>query len=167
MPQRDIAVRRVLGWREWVALPQLGIRDVKAKVDTGAKTSALHVMDLDVRNVDGVDVAHFRVHPDVEGRPPVDVQVPVAQWRVIKDSGGHATNRPIIRTLCQVGDWEKPIDVSLSGRVEMGFRMLLGREALRGGFVVDPSLSYVARERFATHSLVPWKGPRGPPGEEA
>lgn len=154
-PLPDLEMRRVLGWREWLALPQLGIRDVKAKVDTGAKTSALHVTDM--ATYDEGQRVRFRVHPDVEGRATVEADAPVHEWRLVRDSGGHETQRPIVRTLCQIGDWEQEIEISITTRIEMGFRMLLGRQAIRHHFLIDPSLSYVASERFATHSLRPWR----------
>lgn len=159
MTRDDLVMRRVVGWREWVALPELGIRDVKAKVDTGAKTSALHVNHMESYTRRGLERVRFRVRPDLEGRSTVAADAPIHEWRVIKDSGGHATKRPIIRALCQMGAWEGEIDISLAERVDMGFRMLLGRQALRGHFVVDPSLSFVATERFSTPSLVPWQRP--------
>ncbi len=155
----DVEVRRLLGWREWVALPELGIRDVKAKIDTGAKTSSLHVIDFEVKMKNGKEWARFKVHPDVEGQVTVTAEARIVDWRDIKDSGGHATNRPIIKALCQIADTEQVIEVSLTQRAEMGFRMLIGREALRRRFVVDPALSFVATEKFAPHSLVPKPAP--------
>lgn len=151
--------RRVLGWREYLALPELGIRDVAVKVDSGAKTSALHVIDMELYERKGKQRVKFHVHPDVEGKITVEADAAVAEHRDIKDSGGHTTRRPIIRTLCQVGGLEAPIEISLTERTDMGYRMLLGRQAMRGRFIVDPSLSYVGGERFSTPSLEPWKAP--------
>lgn len=158
----DAVPRRLLGWREWVALPELGIPAVKAKVDTGAKTSALHVMDIDVDSRRGEDWVRFHVHPDVEGEITIACDARLVEWRSIKDSSGRATTRPIIHTLLHVGGEEHIIEVSLTRRAEMGFRMLLGREALRGRFTVDPALSFVAREAFTARSLRPWDAPARP-----
>ncbi len=151
--------RIVLGWREWAALPELGIRDVKAKIDSGAKTSALHVMDMELYERRGKQRVKFHVHPDVEGQITVEADAPVVEWRDIKDSGGHTTNRPIIKALAQIGPYEKRIELSLTQRPDMGFRMLIGREALRGMFVVDPQLSFVVGERHEVRSLVPLPRP--------
>ncbi len=159
VPLTETVPRVVLGWREWAALPELGIRDIKAKIDTGAKTSALHVMDAEVYERRGKQRVKFHVHPDVEGRVTVEADAPIAEWRDIKDSGGHTTNRPIIRALCQIGPYEKRIELSLTQRSDMGFRMLIGRQALRGGFVVDPSLSFVVTERHELQSLKPLPRP--------
>ncbi|MGB1586972.1 MAG: ATP-dependent zinc protease [Thermoplasmatota archaeon] len=136
---------RVLGWREHVGLPHLGIPDIKAKVDTGARTSSLQAFDPEpYMDVDRERI-RFLVRPaqgDDSALVPCDL--PVHDWRWIKDSGGHATFRPIILTPVRVGSIEFTAELSLASRADMGFRMLLGREALRGRFVVDASQSYVA-----------------------
>lgn len=151
--------RRMLGWREWAALPELGIPAVKAKIDTGAKTSALHVMDIDVHQKRNRDWVRFHVHPDVEGNVTLECDARLVEWRSIKDSSGHATTRPIIHTLLHVAGEQHVIELSLAKRQDMGFRLLVGREALRGRFAVDPALSFVGTEGFATESLRPWEGP--------
>ena len=136
---------RVLGWREHVGLPHLFIGDIKAKVDTGARTSSLQAFDLEPYDHNSGPRIRFQVRPDQEADGPVvPCDLPVVDWRWIKDSGGHATYRPIIRTPVRVGSIEFEAELSLASRADMGFRMLLGREALRGRFVVDPMKSYVA-----------------------
>jgi hypothetical protein len=134
--------RRIIGWREWLALPDLGVHAIKAKIDTGAKTSALHVQDATLFQEADKDMVSF--HVDTDAGDTVAAIAPVVEWRVVKDSGGHSTNRPIIHTLCRIGNKERVIDISLTQRTDMGFPMLLGRQALRGGFLVDANLSFVA-----------------------
>lgn len=142
---RSLTRRRVLGWREHAALPHLAVPDIKVKVDTGARTSSLQAFDLEPYDQNGASRIRFTVRPSPEDDSPVvQCDMPVADWRWIKDSGGHATFRPIILTLVQIGNVSFEAELSLATRADMGFRMLLGREALRGRFVVDPMRSYVA-----------------------
>ena len=146
---------RVLGWREHVALPQLAGADIKAKIDTGARTSSLQAFELDAYEVDGMQRIRFALRPSQEDEGlVVRCDMPVVDWRWIKDSGGHATYRPIIRTLVSVGTIEFEAELSLASRADMGFRMLLGREALRGRFVVDPMRSYVATAGVDVEAVV-------------
>ena len=135
---------KVLGWRELVAMPHLGVHAIKAKVDTGARTSAVQAFDLRTYTRDGQERIRFRVLPEQEDPSPVECDVPLLEYRWIKDSGGHATYRPVVRTPVRIGEAEHDIELSLATRADMGFRMLLGREALRGRYLVDPALSYAA-----------------------
>ncbi len=144
MAQRNPLPLNTLGWREWVSLPELGIPALKAKVDTGAKTSALHAFRIQpVRGSRGKRI-HFWVHPLRRRRDVViECEAEVADRRKVKDSGGHAEERYIIVTPVRAGDREWSIELSLTSRDDMLFRMLLGRSAVvEGGFTVDPSLSY-------------------------
>lgn len=137
----------VLGWREWAALPDLGVDRIKVKLDTGARTSALHAFDLEESEVDGVPVARFEIHPlQRSTRDPMLVEAPVVARRAVTSSTGHRQIRPVIRTPVTIGDRTWTIDVTLTRRDEMGFRMLLGRRALRG-VLVDASRSWLGGRR--------------------
>lgn len=130
----------VLGWREWVALPQLGIPALKVKVDSGARTSALHAFGIERLN--GARV-RFRVHPDQNhDAAEVVAEADLVDERVVRTSGGHSELRPVVRTQMTVGELEFPVELTLSNRAMLGFRMLLGREAIRGRFLIDPRRSY-------------------------
>lgn len=133
----------LLGWREVVGLPLLGIPELKAKVDTGARTSSLQAFDIATYERGATQRVRFLVRPhadDDDGAVACDV--PLLEWRWVKDSGGHATHRPVIETPVRIGATEFRIEMSLAERPLMGFRMLLGREALRRGYVVDSARSY-------------------------
>lgn len=131
----------VVGWREWVRLPSVGVDWIKAKVDTGAKTSSLHAFDLAVLD-DGARV-RFSIHPWQRGsRDERVVELPVHDVRSVRSSSGHAEERYVVRLPLVLGGRDVDAEVTLTGRDEMGFRMLVGREALVQGFLVDPSLSY-------------------------
>lgn len=134
-----------IGWREWVHLPELGGATVKAKVDTGARTSALHAWNIKIVVRDGVRFARFDLHPlQRNDRQVVSCEAQLLDRRSIRNSGGEAQIRHVVRTLIQVGPYTWPIEVSLTPRDEMGFRMLLGRTAVRGKFLVDPGRSFLA-----------------------
>ena len=138
----------MIGWREWVALPEFGVQAIKAKVDTGARTSALHAFRLQV--LDDVDgpVAHFEIHPEQRrATGALAVKSPVVGWRRVRSSNGEIQERPVIRTHLGLGEDRWPVEVTLTNRDEMGFRMLLGRAAIRRRYVVDPGRSYLASKR--------------------
>ena len=137
-----------IGWREWVELPDLGVETIKAKIDTGARTSALHAFEIEVRTEDGVEMVHFQVHP-LQDSPALSIvsSAPLAGWRHVRSSSGHGAERPLIRTTLGWMDLQWPIELTLTNRDEMGFRMLLGRQAVRGRAVVDAGRSYLDRER--------------------
>lgn len=140
----EVPQLRTIGWREWLALPDLAIPGIKAKIDTGARSSSLHTHDYEVVNRNGVEVVRFQLHPL---RSTSDVlltcEAPVADYREVKDSGGHGERRPFIRTLVRIGAVEWMVDLSLTNREGMKFRMLLGREALADRFMVNPGSSYL------------------------
>ncbi len=137
-------VKATLGWREWLALPDLGIARIKAKVDTGARTSALHAFALEMGEQDGQQIVRFRIHPLQRNNDLVaECVAPMVDEREVRDSGGHAELRPVIQTRVAIGSDVRTVEVTLTRRDSMGFRMLLGRSALRPGYVVDPSRSYV------------------------
>ena len=134
----------VIGWREWLALPELEVPGIKAKVDTGARTSSLHTHDYEVFARDGRDIVRFHLHPlRKNDKVLLTCEAPVLNFREVKDSGGHTEQRPFIRTLVRICTFEWQVDLSLTNREGMKFRMLLGREALAGKFTVDSSASYL------------------------
>lgn len=136
-----------IGWREWVALPDLGIPRIKAKVDTGARTSALHAFSVEPYTDDaGVDRVRFSMHPAQRDQETVVYcDAVVKDRRVVRDSGGHETERFVIETPVQVGTQTFPAEITLTDRDNMMFRMLLGRTAMNGRFAVDPQSSYLAK----------------------
>ena len=133
----------VIGWREWVALPDLGVASIKAKVDTGARTSSLHALDVETFSRRGKDWVRFKVYPQQrKSVVELTVEAEVLEYRTVTSSGGHATKRPVILTTVEVVGERRSIELTLASRATMGFRMLLGREAVRGRFLVDPGKSY-------------------------
>ena len=133
-----------VGWREWIALPALGIDAIKVKIDTGARSSSLHAFDIETFDRDGEPWVRFVVHPlQRDSSTTVQCEAPVLDFRHVRSSTGHITHRPVIRAEISLDNRNWPIDLTLAPRDEMGFRMLLGREAVRGKFVVDPGRSYV------------------------
>ena len=134
----------VIGWREWLALPDLGVETIKAKVDTGARTSSLHAFDMETFERDGIEHVRFMVHPEQRSsKVEVSAEAAVHEWRDVKPSSGHTERRPVIITNIRLMGLEWDAEVTLTRRDAMGFRMLLGRQALRGRFAVDPGRSYV------------------------
>ena len=132
----------IVGWREWVALPELEIPAVKAKVDTGARTSALHAFRVEPFERDGRLHVCFDLHP-LRRRPALALRctAEVLDRRVVSDSGGHRERRYVIRTPVQLGPRVWPIELTLTNRETMLFRMLLGRTAM-ADLLVDPNTSY-------------------------
>lgn len=133
-----------LGWREWVALPELGLPRLKAKLDTGARTSALHAFDLGLFLRDGQSWVRFSIHPlQRREHHAVVCEARVMDERVVMDSGGHAESRLVIVTPLRLGAATFDIEVTLTPRDPMRFRLLLGRTALEGRCTVDPARSFV------------------------
>ena len=137
-----------IGWREWLALPELGIDAVKAKVDTGARSSALHAFDIEEFVSDGKPMIRFKVHPlQRDTTTTVEGVAELIERREVRSSHGHATLRPVIRTTMLLAGVSCEIELTLIRRDAMGFRMLLGRQAVRRRFVIDPGRSYVSSRR--------------------
>lgn len=133
----------MIGWREYVALPDLGVERIKAKVDTGARSSAIHAFNVERFDLEGVPHVRFEVHPEQRRRiPTVQCAAPLADERWVRNSTGQRTFRPVIHTALALMDRRIEIELTLVNRDPMGFRMLLGREALRGRFLIDPGRSF-------------------------
>ena len=133
-----------LGWREWVSLPELGINSIKAKVDTGARTSALHTFKLESFSEDGIAKVRFSIHPYQHDLSVVrECVANLVDERNVTDSGGHTELRAVISTPVRLGGITKDIEITLTNRENMKFRMLLGRTAMSDDFCVDPAGSYL------------------------
>lgn len=133
----------LIGWREWVSLPDLGIKTIKAKVDTGARSSSLHAYDLHQFQRYGKPWVRFKVHPVQRKTDKViEASAPILDVRSVRSSSGKAVMRPVILTNLVLMGKKWPVELTLANRDEMGFRMLLGREAFRKRCLVDAGRSY-------------------------
>lgn len=136
---------KTLGWREWAALPGLSIPKIKVKVDTGARTSALHTFKLEPYESETGRRVKFWVHPLQNNTEyVVECDSKVVDERVVTDSGGHAEQRFVIETPIIIGEHEWSIELTLTDRDTMKFRMLLGRTAIQEQYLVDSSASFIA-----------------------
>lgn len=138
----------VIGWREWVSLPGLGVPAIKAKIDTGACSSSVHAFDVSVVETQGQAIVRFKLHPyQHTSRVTVVAEAVLVEYRRVRSSGGDETLRPVVLADVELLGQRWPIELTLASRDTMGFRMLLGRRALRHRFVVDPGRSYLAGKR--------------------
>jgi hypothetical protein len=133
----------VIGWREWVGLPDLGVAAIKAKVDTGARSSSLHAWSVEEISRHDTIWLRFTVHPIQRNDEFLVVcEAPLVGHREVRSSNGETEVRPVIATSLQILDGRCSIELTLTRRDEMGFRMLLGRSAVRRRFLVDPARSF-------------------------
>jgi len=148
----------IIGWREWLALPDLGIQAIKAKVDTGARTSALHTFGLEPYEEDGTFKVKFGIHP-LQRRKDIEVScvADVVDRRRVTSSAGQSEMRYVIRTFVALGEIRWPIELTLTDRRSMRFRMLLGRAAISGLLLVDPAKSYLTGRRLSKLYFKPKK----------
>ena len=138
----------IIGWREWLSLPAIGIEAICAKIDTGAKSSALHVDAMETFQRDGKEWVRFTLHPGRLGSDgTVDAEAPVVDRRRVTDSGGHDTERLFIATDLVIGGLCYPVELNLTSRNNMRFPMLLGRTAMVGRLLVDPEASFRLGQR--------------------
>lgn len=134
----------LVGWREWIALPALDLPRIKAKIDTGARSSSLHVEAWELFERDGARMVRFELRPRARrGKRTRSREAPVIDCRDVTDSGGNRALRPFIRSEVMLGGQSWPIEINLTDRRAMLFPLLLGRTALAGRVVVDPSRSFV------------------------
>jgi len=133
-----------VGWRESVSLPQFKLIDIKAKIDTGAKTSALHADDIEFITIKGKKFVRFSI--ETEDGKKKHIESRFLDEREIKSSTGQKTIRPVVKTTIRMGKSEFEIEITLINRDLMGFKMLIGREALNGRFLINPARSYLLKK---------------------
>lgn len=137
--------KQIIGWREWVSFPDLGIQEIKAKIDTGARSSALHAYDIETYTTrNGKMRAKFCVHPiQKNSKLVIDCHANIIDQRIIKSSSGQQELRITVMSMIQMGDAQWPIELTLTNRDSMGFRLLIGRTAIKRLFLVDPQKSFL------------------------
>ena len=145
-----------VGWREWVLLPGLGLPHIKAKIDTGARTSCLHAFSVEPFEKNGEKWVRFGIHPH---QHDVDTEVyseaKVTDKRMVSDSGGHKEERYVISTELGIAEQRWPVEITLTNRDTMLFRMLLGRTAMENKIIVNPAKSFLLGKLKSTQ---PYKG---------
>ncbi len=147
MPKK-LARKQIIGWREWVEFPDLGIANIKAKIDTGARSSALHAYNIEFyKTKHGKSRVKFVVHPMQKDNKHVALcHADVVDQRYVKSSSGERELRTTILTTLRLGQETLPIELTLTNRDNMGFRLLIGRTALRSGILVDPQRSFLLED---------------------
>lgn len=135
---------KIIGWREWVSLPDLDLVAIKGKIDTGAKTSSLHAFDIEIETKGAKSYVLFKIHPlQNDLSVVVNCRALLVDRRVVSDSGGHKEERYVIRTTLLLAGMKKRIELTLTNRESMKYRMLIGRAALKH-FYIDPTQSYLS-----------------------
>ena len=137
---------QTLGWKEWGALPDLGINRIHMKVDTGAKTSCLHAFKIEPFEQNDAQWLRVWIHPEQDSLAEHIFDAPVYEVREVTDSGGHTERRYVIRSRLLAGDFDQTIELTLTNRDTMKFRMLLGRQAMRDHFIVNPAAAHLLGE---------------------
>ncbi len=146
--QTDKNKLKQIGWREWIALPDIGISKIKAKIDTGARTSALHAFSIKTFKQNGKEKISFDIHPIQHNTKLIVTCIAdVIDKRWVSDSGGHREERYVIQTPVKIGEELLPIEITLTERDTMLFRMLLGRSALRHRFIVNSARSFITNKK--------------------
>ena len=146
----------VIGLREWIALPELGMVGLRAKIDTGASTSSLHASDIVPFKRNGQSWVRFVAHLGTQVQRRHRCEAPVVTMKTIKSSNGQAQTRYVIRTLLALGDRAWPVEFTLACRKTMRYRVLLGSKALvHGQLVVNPGLTYVQDKPLIMVSSTP------------
>lgn len=141
---KKLKKKMTIGWREWAAFPDIGVPRIKAKIDTGARTSAMHAWNIKEFERDGRKWVTFDVHPvQRNNRECLTCTAPVVDLRKVKSSSGHHETRYVVSVKIEIAGITRDIELTLTNRDEMGFRLLLGRTALRRHYIVDPARSYI------------------------
>jgi len=162
-PSESVPTHALVGWREWVGLPGVGIEWLKAKVDTGAQTSSLHAFGMKEFTRGGASWVRFEVHPwQRSADDAVKLELPVHDRRRVRSSSGHAEKRVVVLLDVRLHDQVIPTEITLTRRDAMGFRMLVGRELLAKGFLVDSAASYLGGKPPRAVR----RANKRPPGEE-
>lgn len=145
----------MIGWEEWCAMPDLGLPAIKAKIDTGAKTSALHAYDIEVFKENGADFVRFKIHPlQKNSKLERCCIAPMVDHRNVTSSNGEREKRYVIKTKIEFSNTTIQAELTLTSRHNMAFRMLLGREALRKAkFAVDPAKSFLLGKKKEARNL--------------
>lgn len=133
----------IIGWKEWVNIPELGIKSIKAKIDTGARSSVLHTAFYEIYNDNDLIRVRFKIHPISRSTLEVMCDTELTGLKSVKDSGGHVELRPFIKTNITIGETSYTIELNLTNRESMRYRMLLGRTAITNQFLVDSSKCYL------------------------
>jgi len=145
----------VIGWREWLAIPSLGVDRIKAKIDTGARTSSIHAFNVQPFTERGAPHVSFVICPEQHRRhPEIDCVAEVLDERLVKSSTGHLQHRYVIEVEIDLGGLIWPIELTLARRDSMGFRMLIGREAVRSRFLIDSNRSFLSSRCYADVSTI-------------
>lgn len=140
----------IVGWREWISLPELNISRIKTKIDTGARTSALHAFRLECFEENNISKVRFFIHPyQRKSKPNIECIANLKEMRWVMDSGGHREERPVIETIFSIGEYTWPIEITLTSRDDMRFRMLLGRMAMVKKMLVNPTKSYLIGKKIS------------------
>ncbi len=144
----------IVGWREWVSLPELNIDQIKAKIDTGARTSALHAYAIEPYHKGAARWVMFTIHPK-QRRTDIFIEchAPIKDRRLVSDSGGHKQHRYVIETQLIIGNSLITTEMTLTNRDTMLFRMLIGRTALCNRFIINPTASYLQGKPFYNPTL--------------